>query len=151
MKSVLEDCVCLHTECFSHFLTSGSFYGGPAEATLHLEHCSPFFSQGRCRFYHLSHTNQVLLSLQNVAGGFKVTCPDFTGSAVLPFSFSCPLAGELTGNAIFCTHGKENSINYWGSLVFNAQTASSRAVCLQCLLHSILPAACAHTARTDER
>lgn len=107
-------------------------------------------SQGRCRFYHLSYTNQVLLSLQNVAGSFKVACPDFTGSAVLPF-FPVLWQESSRGMQYSVNTGKGNSINYWGLQVFNVQTASSRAVCLQCLLHSIQPGACAHRAHTDER
>lgn len=86
--SLFEDPATIQS-ALSHFLTSGSLYSSPSKATLHLEHCSTFFSQGRCRFYHLSHT-QGLLSLQNVAVGFKAICPDFTGSLVLPFSFPSP-------------------------------------------------------------
>lgn len=101
-QTLFEDPATIQS-ALSHFLTSASLYSNPSEATLHLEHCSTFFSQGHCRFYHLCHT-QGLLSLQNVAGGFKAICPDFTGSLVLPFSFPCPWGWELTGKAIFCKH-----------------------------------------------
>lgn len=95
--SLFEDPATIQS-ALSHFLSSGSLYSSPSEATLHLEHCSTFFSRGHCRFYHLSHTRPAESAewgrrfQSHMSWLHRITCPSFL------FSLSHRMRAHGKGN-----------------------------------------------------